>query len=89
MWQAGGAAEAVRELGGGGTVGLGGGTDGALGRRGPRQEEPPGPAHLPLGQPAPPSAPHPHLTSLIHWVFGNIGNILGCVLGWTEAEEAS
>ena len=56
MWQAAGTAEAVRELGGGGTVGLGGGADGALGLC-PRQEKPPGPAHLPLGQPAPPSAP--------------------------------
>lgn len=31
----------------------------------------------------------PRLTSLIHRVFGNIGDILGCVLGWTESEEAS
>lgn len=88
MWQAGGAAEAIRELGGGGTVGLGGGADRALGLC-PWHEGPLGPAHLPLGQPAPPSAPHSHLTSLIHWVFGNIGDIFGCVLGWKESEEAS
>lgn len=28
------------------------------------------------------------LTSLVHRVFGNICDILGCVLRWTESEEA-
>ena len=85
MWQAGDTAEAVRELRG--SVAR------RRRRRGPLSSVLHSRSHRVLltylSDSWPTQRSPPRLTSLIHRVFGNIGDILGCVLGWTESEEAS